>query len=448
MNLKTGAISIVLLSLFISASFAQEMNTASPPSDLIIYVDFAGFLDLNNPEKTYQEIYLSFPNFQLAYMEKGMKFIAAYRFSIDITDSTDVQIEHKEWEQVNQIDSLDQAEGLTSLEIAAFLLTPGLYSVKIEVKDLNSGATGFADKLMPVSKFQPDGMQLSEIEFARSIVKSGSRNKFVKNNIEVLPYPSRVFGIESPFLMFYAEIYNLDHGDSLLKEYSIIDNNSKTIESSTKTIQVQSSTSVWVEKINTLNIISGKYLLRLKVTNKSTHTAAEREAGLWIDNPYKVVSLNQYNDDNLKEFRSQIAYLVDQNELKFFDELNIPAKIQYINDFWNKKKPEFRAEHLKRYFIAQERFGSPTIPGWKSDRGRIYIMFGPPDQADREPASVNTRAFEVWFYESLENQGRVEFVFCDFGILGNYQLIHSNLKSGEQVEIYNPEWEDEVMISP
>ena len=46
-----------------------------------------------------------------------------------------------------------------------------------------------------------------------------------------------------------------------------------------------------------------------------------------------------------------------------------------------------------------------------------------------------------------QNQGQVQFVFVDFGIYGNYQLVHSNIKGSDRLEIYNPDWMDETRIS-
>ena len=449
MNLYKKIILLILFALLASSTLADEKaDSSNVTNPLHFYVDFAGFKNLQNKDKTYQEIYISFANFQLLYIEKNTTFLAAYNISIQINDDANKQVYFKEWQNISQVDSVKQAEGLTSLEIAGFLLSSGSYSVKVELKDLNTGAIGLTNKKMHVSKFESNIIQLSEIEFARSINRNDSKNKFVKNGIEVLPNPSRVFGIESPFIYFYSEIYNINPGDTLIKQFSVIDYNKKIIDSSTKTIIAKSTSSIWVEKINTIKVISGKYLLKLNLTQKKTNTTVEQAADLWIDNPYKDVTPDQYEYDteSINEFRSQIVYLINQKELNLFDKLNNQAKIQYIDNFWKNQPPEFRTEHLKRYYTVQATFTSPTLQGWKSDRGRIYIMYGAPDEVEREPAGLDSRAYEVWYYEGLKNQGRVEFVFCDFGILGDYRLIHSNLKSGERFEIYNPQWEEEVKI--
>ncbi len=448
LNIK---IHLVLLLVLIAVSpWAQDNQGISIENQLHFYTDFAGFRDFKDETRTYQEIYISFPNFQLSYIEKEKAYLAAYHISILIKDSTDKQIAQKEWQNFNQIDHLKQAESLISLEIAGFLITPGVYIISIKLTDLNSQAVGFADKPMRVAAFEQNKLQISEIEFARSIQRIQTRNKFVKNNIEVLPNPSRVFGIESPFLYFYTEIYNLNQSDKqgkIKREFSIIDARGNIVKLSEKIVQPKSTSSIWVEKVNVLDVVSGKYILKLRAVEETTGNIAEREAELWINNPYKTISLAQYDDNDIEEFRAQIEYLVDSKELNFFDKLNIQGKIQYINDFWRNKSSEFRTEHLKRFYSAQERFASPTLPGWKSDRGRVFIMYGPADEIVREPSSIDTKAYEIWIYETLRKQGQVQFVFVDLGIAGNYSLVHSTLKSGERAEIYNPNWIDDIKIA-
>jgi len=437
--------------LIATSSPAQDQKNLQPENKLRFYTDYAGFQDFKNKGRTYQEIYISFPDYQFSYIEKDKTYLAGYQISIIFKDTTGTEITKQEWQNFKQVDYLKKTENMTSLEIAGFSITPGDYILSIKLTDLNSQLVGFTDIPLRISAFEHDKLHTSDIEFARSIKKSQTRNKFVKNNIEVLPNPSRVFGIESPFVYFYSEIYNLnqsgDNPQKLKRLYSIIDNRGNIVKSSEKTIQPKSASSIWVEKINILDIVSGKYLLKLKVVNELSNIIFERQAEFWINNPYKTISLVQYDEKDIEEFRAQIEYLIETKELEFFEQLNIQGKIQYINDFWKSKKPEFRIEHLKRFYTVQERFDSPTLPGWKSDQGRVFIMYGPPDEIMREPASVDARAYEIWVYETLKKQGYVEFVFVDLGIVGNYKLVHSTLKSGERAEIYNPNWQQEIRIA-
>jgi len=76
------------------------------------------------------------------------------------------------------------------------------------------------------------------------------------------------------------------------------------------------------------------------------------------------------------------------------------------------------------------------MPGWKSDRGRVYIMYGAPDDIERNVNAMDTYPYEIWRYNQYE--GGVLFVFLDKNNSGMYQLVHST-KEGE---LSDPNWED------
>jgi len=444
--LKKTAFLFVVLFFIVSS---QSKTLAMP--DLRFYVDLAGFRGSDDGSKTFQEFYISFPTYRLTFTQKANIYFAAYEIDLVVCDTLNHQIINKNWQGFSQIDSLKQADQLTTLEVAGVSLPAGKFILKLRLTDLESKASGKTEQRFEVIDFKSQEIQISEIQFARSIKKSSSQTMFVKNNIEILPNPSRVFGIESPFIYFYCELYNLMNQSSAnsqyMKEYFVLDSRGDTVKSASKEITSKHSTSIWAEKINILDLISGKYFLHLKLTNVATGFYAKKQDEFWVHNPFKTISFKQYRLEDVEEFRSQVYHIIKEEELLFFDQLNIQAKINYINEFWKNLDADFRTEHLKRFYTARERFASSTLPGWKADRGRIYIMYGPPDEIEREPTSGEARAYEIWIYERLQNQGQVQFVFVDFGIYGNYQLVHSNIKGSDRLEIYNPDWMDETRIS-
>ncbi|MCW8824752.1 MAG: GWxTD domain-containing protein, partial [Ignavibacteriaceae bacterium] len=66
--------------------------------------------------------------------------------------------------------------------------------------------------------------------------------------------------------------------------------------------------------------------------------------------------------------------------------------------------------------------------GWKTDRGRVFLVYGEPSEIDRHPNETDTRPYVIWIYESIE--GGVLFVFGDLTGFSDYQLLHST-KRGE-----------------
>jgi GWxTD domain-containing protein len=89
----------------------------------------------------------------------------------------------------------------------------------------------------------------------------------------------------------------------------------------------------------------------------------------------------------------EVGYIITDEERKVFKTLQTDDERQtFIENFWLRRDPtpdteenEFREEHYRRIAYANDRFAS-GIPGWKTDRGRIYIEYGPPDEIDSHPS--------------------------------------------------------------
>jgi GWxTD domain-containing protein len=138
-----------------------------------------------------------------------------------------------------------------------------------------------------------------------------------------------------------------------------------------------------------------------------------------------------------------VAYIITDEERKAFKKLETDdERERFIEEFWRRRDPdpdteenEFREEYYERIAYANEHYAS-GVPGWKTDRGRIYITWGKPDEVethpsggsyDREPSegggSTSTYPFERWFYRYLPGVGSgVEIEFVDPTGSGEYRI--------------------------
>jgi GWxTD domain-containing protein len=123
----------------------------------------------------------------------------------------------------------------------------------------------------------------------------------------------------------------------------------------------------------------------------------------------QTVPLDQSSDIFLKGWlRQDVAYLASDAEKAAYLNLTSDAeRYEFIERFWQQRDPspgttknEFRDEHYRRVAYANARFPAAE-PGWKTDRGRIYITWGPPDLIEAHP-SGNGRSgpFEIWRYRA------------------------------------------------
>jgi GWxTD domain-containing protein len=138
-----------------------------------------------------------------------------------------------------------------------------------------------------------------------------------------------------------------------------------------------------------------------------------------------------------------VAYIITDEERKAFKKLETDDEREhFIEEFWRRRDPdpdtdenEYREEYYERIAYANEHYAS-GIPGWKTDRGRIYIMYGKPDELETHPSggaynresyegggSTSTYPFERWFYRYIPGVGSgIEIEFVDPTGSGEYRI--------------------------
>lgn len=168
-------------------------------------------------------------------------------------------------------------------------------------------------------------------------------------------------------------------------------------------------------------------------TRKDAKTKQKNEKALFneLDSQYK------------KWLNEDVIYIIAPEERSSFLHLSTnEEREQFIEAFWQRRNPDpdspentFKEEHYRRIAYANERYAS-GVPGWKTDRGRIYIMWGPADEVDSHPSGgayerppeegggeTTTYPFEDWRYRYLEGFGEnVIIEFVDPTMTGEYRL--------------------------
>lgn len=151
----------------------------------------------------------------------------------------------------------------------------------------------------------------------------------------------------------------------------------------------------------------------------------------------------ELKDAYKKWINTDVAYIITKEEKKAFYALQTDEEREnFIENFWRRRDPnpdteenEYREEYYERIAYANEHFTS-GIPGWKTDRGRIYIAWGKPDSVESHPTggsydrpsyegggSTTTYPFEIWFYRHLDGVGDgLEIEFVDPTGTGEYRM--------------------------
>jgi GWxTD domain-containing protein len=135
-------------------------------------------------------------------------------------------------------------------------------------------------------------------------------------------------------------------------------------------------------------------------------------------------------------FLSKVGYIITREERKIFLELPETGKDAFIEEFWKRRDPdpeternEFRMEYESRLEKAGSLFRGEGRPGWLTDRGRIYILFGPPSERLTYPMDASGYCREVWYY------GAFPVIFIDDNCSGNFVMKAINLEHLQALNI-------------
>ncbi len=157
----------------------------------------------------------------------------------------------------------------------------------------------------------------------------------------------------------------------------------------------------------------------------------------------RLYMLEQKLDPPAKEFLSTVRYIITKEERKVFLELPESKREEFKEEFWHRRDPdpeteenEFKETYFERIEEANQMFRG-GLPGWLQDRGRIYILFGPPTQRSVHQMQAYSKSTEIWYY------GNFPVIFVDEMGTGDYKLatldvVHS-LEMAKAEEAYQKE---------
>ncbi len=430
-------------------------------------IDVAQFKD--SQDKHYIEIYYSIPETGGIYKKSEMG-----EFQCQLVLDLEIHLEDSLW--TNKVWKIEKALPDTSTLIANgqmvdliryFVNKPGNYNVAIHIRDLltpdkiDSVALMFA-----IEAFEDEKIEISDVQLASEIRKanaSDSQSSLVKNNYKITPAPNSIFGSGSNAIYYYFEGYNLLgnlDSDKYMCVSKVLDSNGREVESaglSYRTKIKKYDSSMEIGMLSAGSLPSGKYNLIYGIADSDKTMLASKQKLFYIFNPDIQVAqqiedsgygpMAELSEAELDQEFKMLIYTYGKQEKEFYKSLsNGEAKKKYIYELWRRPNEDnlppfvFRDQYLGRAQYATTQFKSVFAKGWKSDRGRVFILFGVPSLVERFPQTDATVPYQVWRYDKLKGQGGVEFVFADIAGFNKYELMHSDLRG----ERYNLDWKREV----
>ncbi|KAF0142504.1 MAG: hypothetical protein FD122_461 [Stygiobacter sp.] len=405
---------------------------------------------------------LSPANMQKIKTASGSSVEAIVHLEIMNTDSKEFFV-NKNYKIVNEIaDSMQKSLS----GVMGFVIPKGNYTLSVKAYDSqNPVLEKIINENLLVQPFKTEKFSMSDIELATRIKKDAKDPKsiFYKNTLEVFPNASMLYSEQSPVLFFYAELYNLkleDPAINFVLKRDLVNSAGVMVQRNEKQIKQAANAVVEVGLLNLSKLPSDSYNLALSLIDPKTNQAFISAKRFYLYNP-NVVDSSKSLSSNTNVMNSefgvfsaedcdlmfkQVKYIATQTEISRYAKMDsLNAKREFLFNFWRSRNSEpnsFRNEakeqYMKRVAYANQNYKSMGRDGYLSDRGRVLLMYGEPDQKDLFPNEPDLKPYEVWFYHEIE--GGVSFIFGDLTGFGKYELLHST-KRGEYSD---SEWQNRI----
>jgi GWxTD domain-containing protein len=434
----------------------QSQNNPTIRNRFIVNVDYNSFW--KNDSSMYVEISTAvYPGLSILKQD-SLGFHGKVELLISILNkSNGTYVQNDRFSvPINIIDSASLAKTGSVVNKATYILGSGSYFVSISAYDIyNKMRRDSSSFTIDIMK-KPVAIALSDIELSSNISESSDQaDKFYKNTYRVIPNPNCLFGSTSyPVVFTYTELYNLNTEITYAIKAQIVDSKGEIKKYRTHLRHFSIPNVVDVTTLNVTSIGSGKYNYEIILSDTLGHEYARSQKPIYIYNPNiisteaEIISqrsaefANMSSNELEEEFRTA-KYIAKSEDINRFEKLStIEARRNFLAEFWTKIENSeqgytalTRTNYLQRVQLANQRYKTYAKDGWRTDRGRVYVLFGEPDETQRIPYSVDSKPYEIWSYHRLE--GGVVFVFIDLTEYNEYVLVHSTKRG----EIRNDSWE-------
>jgi GWxTD domain-containing protein len=432
---------------------------ARPADSLTVQAGYAAFYDLSG-NSAYIEFYYGLYRYQLGFIGSDtLNYVYAGVFvSVRLFDESGMAIDSASTYFLAQVrDTLELSR--TDVRLFDYLpikSAPGKYLAEITIIDDVSKARGAASLTVTVPDYRPDQLAMSDIELAYEIrevsdTAAGAINRhLVKEGRLVVPNPTGVYQMKRDSVIYaYSELYGLDtasrDSDSFTVRYRVKDAGGNLVYDFGQAVfRKPGNSAAFSNALDIGNLESGRYNLLLEATDLYTKRQTVTAKEFSIIDPNAVKALNKAE----VELMINIAwYHLSEAEKIQIRKLTSEGQVNFLKQFWREmdddpSTPENPVydDAVRRFAFAGDNFPTHHTrhDGWKTDRGRVYITYGPYDNETELILPAGSYPLIKWEYYNIE--GGVIFIFASDEVSGirDYQLVHST----HSREIHNPYWMD------
>lgn len=344
-------------------------------------------------------------------------------------------------------------------------IEPGDYSVEVELRDLHDISRARALPAQSVKALSMEGVVVSDIYLLDDLKPAlDSENELVKNGLAITPNPHAFFVTDHKSLSFYAEVYGLEQDyrdDDLMLMYQIRKPGfTEPVEgfvsfSKQKGSDVNFATGMFPLK----ELPSGNYELVVEARSKSNELIALNSVAFQRSNKLSVSELanlryldvtstfvNDISHEELPYYLRSLKPQATTIEQRAIDDLiatnDLVLMQKFFYNFWLARDPVQPGKIWNNYLRLVQHVNREYVTinreGFETDRGRVYLQYGPPSDIHESRFEAGSKPYEIWQYDIIRNnETNVSFVFYNDDLVSNeYRLLHSTATG----EIRNEHW--------
>lgn len=382
---------------------------------------------------------------------------AVYRIAVSVRDSSGLELVKQSWAQVVAADVL-RVPGAQTTEHFAFAARAGRYAVEVTVTDSATGRV--SRKRVEVRAFggppsASDLLLASGMRAAGDAVDTVPRGGEIrKGELFIQTSGDPVLTPEQSRLGYYEEVYPARAESAAVTLRVLNAAGRQVIATPPQRVALGAGGGVAEGLVDLAGLPPGQYRLEAVVTAPDSAIVRDAEFGVAgfetaaklaeLARPVSTDPFASLSEAQLDSLYAPLVYLMKADEQGIFSTLTVDGKRTYLRRFWASRNPNPSAgknDEMDRFYAyvreANARYGEggmSRVPGWRTDRGRIFIRDGPPDEVLNRAQSGPTKPYEVWKY----TRGRPrKYIFMDLTQFGNYTLIYSD----DRTEPTLPNWD-------
>ena len=404
--------------LFDRGPFYDAAGVLRGKGEIPFYADVSFLAGSADSTRALLGIALSNSTFQFVKESGGYRA----RYEVELRVEGDGGGFRNTWREEVNVGSFDETtlDRETVVFQSEFSLRPGTYDLTLEVRDTQGGNEATAESELEVPAIGPpaSGFAISDPVLVRFFgpAQVGGERDYVL-------YPSHYFDTTPQEVSFLVEAYAGPGATAVPARLDVaISPDSGGVAVSTRSIPIPSmgDGSARIHgSVSGSGVDAGLYRLTTTLRDSAGQALAESSTRL------SVSAVTQWVEENWEDAIELLAYEAIDEEREALERTPSAQRLEAWNEFWRVRDPapatpgnEAFEQYFRRIAVANANFSTKLRPGWKSDRGRVYVAFGAPTDVIRRPINSTTLPLEIWVYD---NPG-FEIVFEDRIGFGNYQI--------------------------